>query len=800
MITGIYTNTAYVNTAPDDVLHVNIVAIPKVPEIFNLNAFIYGTQLPQSDQTSKNSSFVSQGSLSYILTKNPDLSGYIEALPTNQVFLEDLAAFIYATDPLISSSTTKFIDFFSQGSSYYIQTSKTPDLKSYILGIPPNDTKDLIAFIRPSLSGSNNLASFIRPAESGVLDLNATVFPQAEFNLIGSIVPKFTDTNDLLGFIDPIPPLDLIGTIQPIFDKSLTAEIDSIVPLNLEGTIIGVPFLNLQGQVEGVNTVDLEASYQGFFIENLMSTVIGVGSGITNLPAFYVGKLGTNIEYNLGGSISGVFSDFLDLTASYISNEPKDLDGFYEPVLPISLGASISENTPLDLSVTLTGIFFPGALQANITGTGGFNNLTASVISTNRAVVDLPAFIEGQGELDLNAYIAADKILDLTAVIESDTNAVTNLKATYSSQKTLNLSGSYTVPNSESLQTSINSIDPLNLGASIKPKFYYIESSIPINTYAIKDLSVLINANPCESLSFFQDLAVFIYGQTADTLHATVAGVQGQYSISNNKLQINTQKLNTYTNWQPILLIDPALSFNKLEIQLVTSPFLDLNASIIGVPQNTDLGAEITSRYYSIPTIQGGTAPIVNWVNTQTGESKLVRIFFRGPDLNYYYSDDANKTFSLDPFTEMVIVIERYDNIEDETILSIKNDVKQCVINNLERFKSIDEAIKFGIECAVGTYGENLGAYIKGVGGFNNLQAGIDGIDNTLDLGVEYNIVTTLPDLTATISGTGDFANLNVYLTPVVSSGTLSGTELPDLSAVVVGFGVANFNATISGS
>jgi hypothetical protein len=149
----------------------------------------------------------------------------------------------------------------------------------------------------------------------------------------------------------------------------------------------------------------------------------------------------------------------------------------------------------------------------------------------------------------------------------------------------------------------------------------------------------------------------------------------------------------------------------------------------------------------------------------------------------------------------MVVVVESYNNLEDDgTLLYAKQNTNSCVIDNLERFASIDEAIKFGIECAVSSFGTNLSASITAVGGFADLNTEITAEDTpNYGLNVIYNAVTYVPDLEATVSGTGGFSDLNIYLTPLVASGTLSGTLAPDLNVYIVGVGIQSLVATISG-
>lgn len=797
MTTGLYSTDSLVKISSPDFLGAVIVAVPKPPSTEDLSAYIsVGNSASTDTLTSIYSDYYNQVNS----VKNPSLQAYVYILAGTSINEYDLSAFVYAKPPPISTFTELNNPLFSQGSAYLINSSLNPNLKANINPIPKRATSNLSAFLRPVNPDTHDLSAYYVSTEQDTNDLSAEVKPQEEVNLLASVVPTFTGIFNLSSVISGIPPEDLQANIQPIFEENLQATVSPVPPIDLQGSLSVVQVKNLQAEIEAVNTLTLPASVAGVLENNLSSIIVGVGNGFENLGAEYQAKLGTKVPNDLNASITGVFSDTADLNSKYTVSIPKDLSGSYEAIQPLGLRAIVSTAEPVNLSAEYVAFEPEGILKATITGVGGFNNLNATIFPSFLDTFGLNAQIVGQALEDLQASVNPVGSFNLLAEIQVDTTQASNLSGHYNAQDINDLNAIYDLAVSQSLEASITPIEASTLGARIKPKFYYIESSLLLNTFAVEDLQVYINADPCNTLSNFENLAVFIQGQSASNLKATVVSVAGQYTISKNQAIINRLQLNTYQNWNPIALIDPAIAYNKLRVDLVTSPFLDLQVFIEAIPASRDLSASIQPRYYSIPTVQGGTAPIVNWVNDQTGETKSVRIFFKGPNLTYYYSSTANTTFTLDPFTEMVVVVESYVLDPNGTILSTKGDVKQCIVSNLENFSNIDAAIKYGIECAVGTYGDNLFASINAIGSFSDLNVQITAVEDTVDLNAKYNIVKSSPDLNATINGKGLFNDLSFYLTPVISSATLGSTNSPDLSAMVVGIGVQDLGATISGN
>lgn len=797
MITGVYADSNFITTSSvTGSLSVYINGISRELQTENLNAYITSNF---NTNTDKGSSIFGIGS-TFLLNSNslPDLNAAIDAVIFIPPSEYNLSAYIRSN---FASQTSQGSSIFGNGSAFLIDTRTLPDLEASIDGVPKRSTQDLLAYIQPTIASSSSLLAFIRPTLSSYFDLGASVEGIALQDLNGFYRALQSRYGDLNGFIEPSPPVDLYAEYQAFQYAELSGYISPIEGITLSANILGLSVEDLYANIEGVNTSDLSGSIDGVFQKDLYAIYTGLGSGLNNLNAHIEGNLGVNYTEDLGGIIIPSNSGLQGLNARYVTNFPIDLPATYSAIIPSSLYASYSATTSNDLSATISGYLFSGGLLATITSTGSYTNLSTYITSNTQGQLDLTSTIEGTISSDLFATIESDKVLDLYAEIDSTGTRVLSLGASYTTQSGLDLTASYDLTVNSPLNAEIAAISPVDLSATIKPKYYFIESSILINTFAVRDLRARINANTCYSRSDFEDLAVFISAQQAGDLQAKIVAVQGQYTVASNRISITRNLTNKYQNWLPILLTDPAITYNKARIDLVTSPILDLHAEIEGVQLSSDLNAEIKSLYYSNPTTSYGGTPIINWVNTLTGEVKSVRIYFEGDNLTYYYSEDANKVFTLDPFNKMVVVVESYNNLEDDgTLLYAKQNTNSCIIDNLERFSSIDEAIKFGIECAVATFGTNLSASITAIGGLNDLTAEIIAEDTpSYDLNMSYNGVTYVPDLEATISGTVSFSDLNIYLTPLTASGTLSGTLAPDLNVYIVGIGIQNLAATISG-
>ena len=761
-----------------------------------------------------------------------ELGGFKESSPGDAIDI------YYGPVPLPESTenVVRVYTSFPNGGIGLIGVNDNPDLRASILAVEENfEDLDLTAFIRPLQSGQNDLSAFYRAFQSASGTLSGVIDGAAKGDLRGFYRAAFSGSLDLNAEIEPIPPLDLLAEWVGVVPFDLGASIEPIPSVALSGTISGVPFLNLGATLDGFGALDLAASITGNLTQDLNALIIGVSSGIENLTATIQGFVGVEQPDNLFAAWIGAGSG--DLGASLVANFPADLSGTLEAVPPAELYAFIQTASSLNLSGAYSGVLPSGSLTATISSTGGFDDLGALIRPATSDVKGLAALVDGIGEDSLLATINAGSQETLNASInEFGTEIIKGLLATVQSTTTETLSGSYSPVTGNFLGGSISPIPGGDLNAIITPKVYFIDSSIPINTFPFSDLRVAINASECEFKSDFTDLHVTLSGISSGDLNASIIAIAGQYAIADEELEVLTRYNVSTEDWLPFIIEQPAIVANNLPVILTSSPFADLSASITGTPVFGDLEASITPRYLNIPLRDSVSA--IEYVNTKTGERKVVSIYFTGTATTYYFSDEADTSFAFSPDDTLVITVETYDAIESEgAYLNLKENVKKCVVDELDRFNTLDEAVRFAITCALSQISSDLSATIEGRGGNKELGAEIIRLNPNLlsDLGAIYTPVINKPDLPATISGSGGFDDLSAYyvaatststtteitntlgerfvprlvthgtdkvsivLTKVTSTDTLVTSPRPDLGAEIHGVAESIIGATISG-
>lgn len=777
MITGIYAANNLITTQSGNSLNAYINGVSNPTLNYNLTAYITSAS---STTTQKSTSLFGQGStFLFNYNQSPDLRAYISVLPSLSVNTSDMQAYINSN---FSGQTQGINYIYGQGSTFLFNQYILPDLKASIDGISKKDINNLNGYIVPLTSQSSILNGFIRPTVSSFIDLYGDITGLTQIPLNGFYRALQSGINNLLGSVVALPPIVLSGTYQAFQFETLSGYINPVPGEDLNALISGLSYLNLNADITGVNTLNLSGSIDGIFEANLSGIVTGVGEGTLNLTASIDGFLGINQSGNLNAYVTSTTGTFTNLNSQYFITNFKNLNANY----------SVTQSANLDASIS--GYLFSGALLANITPTGSFNNLNSYIIGNSQQSANLNVNVDGIIYNDLSALIESDKVRDLNAIIYDSSTSAKLLQGIYFTQSETFLSAGYSITNSKALNTIITAIESVPLYAKIKSNYSILQSSLYINTFNTKDLTAFINTNICATRNDYSNLNAAIIAQQANSLQARIVAIQNQYTIISNKIQILNNNSSLYQNKLQLNLIDPPIVFNKIKIDLVNIPILDLNAFIEGIPLHTDLLAKIKSLYYSNPKNQLSNSNSIDWINQLTGEKLTIRISFKTNNSVFYYSELANKVFTQSLNDNIVIVIECYDETEDDgTLLYARQKRSTCIVDNIQRFATIDDAIKFGIECATGTYGVNLNAFIQATGSYADLTTQIQAEEtNFYDLNFKYNPVIYVPDLLASISGSGDFKNLNAYLTSNVTSSTI-------LQASVSGHGLQNLLASISG-
>lgn len=732
------------------------------------------------------------------------------------------------TDSLVSSGSFIYAGQIFGGVGI-IGITERPDLHAaYTIDpskVRPGDS-DLYTTIRAKKEASLDLGALIRAAASGSLDLLADIHGYDYKDLIGVIRAQRSGSQTLSGFIEPIPPKDLYAELQAFQFEDISGTITPVPPEELPATISGQLFLDLIGTIAGFDYSDIGATYCGTNAADLGTLISGLASGYANLYGQIHGYLGLGVSGDLGGYIIPQFSGSSDLDANISGVAFKDL---YAWVRSAASGIS-------DLEASISGDI-SDTLAGSITATGSISDLGAYIITAKSVNESIQAFIDGYGQLDLNATITPETLGILFASISPSGNTSSIISANISGSFSQDLTAIYELATEGVLDANIDPIPTSSLFAVIQPKVFFIDTTLPINTFPIKDLKAVINAYDCDFDSFYSELQVMISGTSAKDLSASLIAVAGQYAMTSDQITILNKAQVQSEDWMFLILKQPILAEDGIKIILTNSPLSDLSASIIGVQSNSDISANISSAFFA--SVKRDGVPIGQWVNTKTGERRLIKIFFEGNASNFYYSSLGLKTYSENAMDSLKVVVEIYTK-EDESnsLLARKTEVKKCVINNLQDFTSIDSAIKYAIMCAAGEISDQLMATITAVGKVEELTANVDVIDNNKSrpLNAAITAVGNLPDIQATISGSGDISDLSGYiaslnpgltvslftdtlgnkyipkivvhgdnqysivLTKVLSTDTISISQSPDLLTTISGIALSDLGTTISGS
>lgn len=818
-------------------------AIQGVPEVTPFQSLPATLRALQSDSTEPLSTTIVEGlggGVGIVVSTNkPDLSASIlpEAAPIFEEALLNskiIGVISTSTQPL----TFTYVDV-PGGGLGIIASTATPDLTATIApSLFFQGQEDLYGYIIPTSTSGNALKAAYRSAEAGEATISGYIDGFDEDFLTGFYRPTFSgEQGGLTGLLEAIPPLDLLAELIGVTGTELFADIEPVAPESLFALISGLSFLDLTASIDGVDSLTLDATISGNYIEDLTAFFLGVGSGTQDLLASYQGYRGIEESKQLRATLT--LSEDISISGTVEGFRPETISGTIEPVPPVDLFAEWeAKDPPVDLDATVTGIFADGSLFAEIEAAGGVEGLTGYITSATAGTLELLGVLEGIATHDLKAeYGTAPQDL-LGAMLTATGINNLGLNAAIRPTQSVTLSGVYEFSPSLPIIANIEAIEASKLYAEITPKVFYVDSSIPINTFPYKSLKAQINAAACSFSSFYNDLGVYIKGIDSKDLEASIVGIAGQYAISQDYLSILSNASVISEDWVFIIAEQSIISESSLPLVIATSPFSDLRASIEGLQPEATITGSITPIFYS--EVRSDNTVIGQWVNTKTGQRKTIRIFFRGDSDEFYYSTDANKSFTVSPSTTLEIVIETYELIEEteSTLLTQKTAVKRCVVDNLNDFNTMDEAIRYGIMCALSEINQELRAYIIASGGYKDLGAEIFPIDTDFlkDLSAKYVSVTNQPELFATISGTGDLSDLSgfirasstsfttseitdtlgtryvpklvvhgngeysVVLTKVTSTDIIDLSQRPDLSADIVGISSESLSATVSGS
>lgn len=676
-----------------------------------------------------------------------------------------------------------------------VSGTPNPGIVGYINGQPPSNTVSgsivgvatlplLYASIRGFYSESGTLSGVsYRASFSGSDSLGSWVFPTSsgDAGLPGFIRPMQSGSADLPGYIQPVPPVPLYATINPQSVLTLTGNVYGIPPAELGAMISGQFYSSLSATMEGYDQSDISATITGNSLDTFDATITGFAEG-SDVLYF---EINADRLYRLFCTISGFAEGEAVVSAAYEAIPPEALDATIYPIPPAPIEATITGvHVPEQLPAQISGYLADYQIQASISSTGGFIDLFAFIKSATAAEETITASIDGAETGGLGATINIDPQHLLSASITPSGPYASKYLYTYiHGVCSSDLQATISPADPPKLEASYSPILGHTLQASIYPDVFYIDTVIPINTYAKDDLSAKINADICDARSFSHSLGASITPIFKEDLSAYILGAHNLVKTA-DLLPIKFTKKAVETDFLRLNIDSPAIAIDALPITILNVPFTDLTASIVGIPPSADLSASITPTYLGSYFTADPSEGI--YANTLTGEKKIIRFFFTLSGKTFYYSEVANKTFPENLLDTIYLVVETHDEIDEDadlspTMLAQKTSVRQCIVSDLTPFTSWDEAVQYGIRCAAGMFSD-LSATITAVGGYDTVLATILPIDtDTLaDLPAVIMPSDRIPTLDAQITATGGFVDLpEVFIRGIVSDQTEQPTELP---------------------
>ena len=575
------------------------------------------------------------------------------------------------------------------------------DLNAILNAIPPHADLGAYIFAFTTFTGEKDLAALLSGwAER---DLGGIVYGIPPRDIGAYIKSTIQEYADLGGYIRAWHPRDLGGVIGATHERDLPAILVTIQPKDLPAYLKAYPQEDLPAVIVGWAERDL-----GAFIKIDVREFANLGA-----------LIGVYVPRDLGATIKG---------------------WCYES--PFDLGAFIN---PLDIAD------LPAFLFAR-----PFGQLGAIIYGIPPR--DLPAFIHGWQELDLGGIISGitDRQKDLIALIAGVGGAdlpgiihgwqAVNLAATIFGQNALDLQAIITALGSvKDLPAYIFAGGFANLGAIITPRLIKLAVLMPVHTMEYLDLSAVISLQPCYNqgiadlgarMIIFQkhDLIATIYGLGA--LGANIRDLAAVIAVGDyiyDKDAVDDLSI-TFTTYAEALALDdlPITWFDmmvsstdelgicfvpgggcKIPANLLTAiighnPNFDLAAYINGVVQAPYIFGDPIFGPWDVDTLF--TAPYV--YNNRVLWERLVQISFFSQVYDYFYQSVSTSLWKDDDAEKWTLNVASW--LEEETYLRDRTSLREKLINEIEEFESVDEAIRYAIDWVISFPTKDLGAQIHG--------------------------------------------------------------------------------------
>lgn len=588
-------------------------------------------------------------------------------------------------------------------------------LQAILYGVAVEEHKDLKVFIRPSWEGSSNLGTGIY----GWISAHTTDKP-INFNLLSRPFNSF-----ILSHRKGITKL----TLEPV---------RGVFP-DLHAQILCIPCY----------TSDLRT-----FIRATIGLSSNLGASLNAVTkTIYITKIPINFV-NLSDIYATItaFSGYKKLYAS--------IRGYVSARTDTSSGSGwVYSSSSVKFYIgTNKGLFIPTGVKRSIRTVGFINNSNFP---------DLRSYIFGWGVGGLTASISVQPYSSLLSYITGqDLSHIKDVSATIVSMYTddlvsfiVGIGGFYSMPASIS-----SSGDTLGIGASIKP---YLKVSgfriIPVETRPFIDLRSYINPiSSCGHYSSYSPISAFIRPAKifsgGDPMYASINSLS---NISDLFVSINCKKI-TRIRLLDIMFrtLRRASSTISSYIVGIDSSYKDLISSIGSIPHEVALYASITpyiAGFSSMPKQELINVYKVIGMNAEL--YKQLKMTFASKPEKLIYDGIEKAIYSIGN-KKWVLNISEVS--ETGTFFDKKTTDRNKLIDSIEEYDSVDEAVRAAIDILAEMRKVDVSASITAIGGYNGLRAYIygDALDRVSNLPTSIYIVNNEPVLYATISAYSGYLGL----------------------------------------
>jgi len=243
------------------------------------------------------------------------------------------------------------------------------------------------------------------------------------------------------------------------------------------------------------------------------------------------------------------------------------------------------------------------------------------------------------------------------------------------------------------------------------------------------DLSGVIN--PSCIWSEPRDLLAYIRCVYKDDLGATIVGRRYAAGVFDLSASVGFANSYTFIDRLPISVTVATQSYrfeDKFPIYLsIFREITNITASVVGTYLYNDLPASITGDYLELYSFENVTDRIkgcnLNYMGVLQ-DYEMVEISFRSIVEDYFYSGSGDSAWKTDRTDRWILELKSY--VPGNVLLNTKRKLhKMRALYDLDRFESIDEAMKFAIEYVISYPYDDIPAYINGTGRYADFPASI---------------------------------------------------------------------------